>query len=322
MKTLKKNLFHPQHCSPDKNNSFSCLDDKLIRKVARILNKLHKKNKNIQKISIRNRSIEDIYQDISDNIQRVTQCDSEACLLSVKDLMKHLGKDKTKFEESFKPLQPKEWEKDVSDNRWVSNEEIDDILFQDDDLSQDFYYYGAVPIDFSDCSVSNLCSFNLKRHLDDNHKKIAVVFNTDTSDGDGQHWISMYLDLIGANSNGTPGIYFFDSYGRKPCNEIHKLILKIKRQGRKHNVPFMYRYNKHPFQNSGYECGMYAIHFIKQMLQGNSFHQLLNSSLSDNSMVTLRDADKGGYLLSNDLMKGGKIGKTKKKKTKKKKTKT
>ena len=39
-------------------------------------------------------------------------------------------------------------------------------------------------------------------------------------------------------------------------------------------------------------------------------------------MVTLRDADKGGYLLSNDLMKGGKIGKTKKKKTKKKKTKT
>ena len=88
------------------------------------------------------------------------------------------------------------WKKDISDNRWVSNEEIDDILFQDDDLSQDFYYYGAVPIDFNDCSVSNLCSFNLKRHLDDNHKKIAVVFNTDTSEGDGQHWISMYLDLI------------------------------------------------------------------------------------------------------------------------------
>ena len=94
------------------------------------------------------------------------------------------------------------------------------------DSCDEFYFYGAVPIDFHKCSVSDLCSFNMKKHLKKGKTKIGIVFNTDPSNKDGKHWISMYIDLIGHNLDSNPGIYYFDSFGRKPPEEILKLAVK------------------------------------------------------------------------------------------------
>ena len=110
---------------------------------------------------------------------------------------------------------PEEWKKDTSNHRWVSTKEIDDILFQEDDAHRNFYFYGAVPNDFMDCEVSNLCSFNLKRHIKNKHKRIAAVFNTDDHNKDGQHWIAFYVDVDGDSNtvnftgSGYAGGYFY-----------------------------------------------------------------------------------------------------------------
>jgi len=324
MEFEKQDLFEAKHCSPDsKNTNGSCLDDDIIKKVARILNKLKKKNENIQEINCKE-SIPKIHDNICANIKRLTNCNSEACMMSIDDLMKRFNKkEKQRFQESFKPVMPGEWKKDTFKNQWVSTEEIDDIIFQEDDAHRNFYFYGAVPNDFMDCEVSNLCSFNLKRHIKNKHKRIAAVFNTDDHNKDGQHWIAFYVDVDGENLDGNPGIYYFDSYGREPGENIQKLIDKILGQAKKLNLDMKYLYNDHQYQKKGAECGMYAIHFIKQMLKGVSFTELLNSSkLTDDMMVNLRDADKGGYLLGFHVMKGGKLIKKKKTKNKKNKKKT
>ena len=47
---------------------------------------------------------------------------------------------------------------------------------------RDFYFYGALPIDFRKCKVSPLCKFSLLKHKLKGHNKIGIVFNTDEHD--------------------------------------------------------------------------------------------------------------------------------------------
>jgi hypothetical protein len=171
----------------------------------------------------------------------------------------------------------------------LSTEEIEQFLESQTQSDPTFYTYGAVPIDFSDCSVSHLCKFNCEDHLKKGKTKIGVVFNTDPHNKEGEHWISMYMDLKGHNFKGCPAIYYFDSYGRKPPKRIKTLIDKAQKQGSSCGNPLKYFYNDHGFQNRGAQCGMYAIDFIKGMLSGQSFQEYLNSGVGDERMKDLRD---------------------------------
>ena len=97
------------------------------------------------------------------------------------------------------------------------------------------------------------------------------------------------MDLLGINFDGIPAIYFFDSYGRKAGKEVSKLIEKVKKQGEDCNNPVKYFYNDKGYQNKDAQCGMYSIHFIKEMLKGVQFKDYLKSGLSDKLMVSIRD---------------------------------
>ena len=185
----------------------------------------------------------------------------------------------------FKPKMPRSWLKDY--NEWLSTDDIEKCLNQHKEADKNFYFYGAVPMDFNKCSVSNLCSFDLNSHLNNNKNKIGIVFNTDPSTKGGKHWISMYIDLGGYNLN-EPSIYYFDSYGKKPSKNVQRLINKIKKQGEQNKMNILYFYNDHPYQKYDSQCGMYSIHFIKKMLEGLSFDEYLNSKLTDKQMSQLR----------------------------------
>ena len=50
-----------------------------------------------------------------------------------------------------------------------------------------------------------------------------------------------------------------------------------------------YFYNDYPYQKQNSQCGMFAIHFLKCMLDNLSFQEYLNLPLSDNMMIDLRD---------------------------------
>ena len=279
----KKKMYKEKHCSPgetDVNNS--CLDSDLILKIATILNE-----SNSDKYSQidTSQNPENIHGDVCIKISEISNCSSEECWLKIKNLMENLGSDRPKFSKMFKPKMPKTWLKDY--NEWLGTDDIEKCLNQHVDADKNFYFYGAVPMDFNKCSVSNLCSFDLNKHLTDNKNKIGIVFNTDPSTKGGKHWISMYIDLGGYNLN-EPSIYYFDSYGKKPSKHVQRLINKIKKQGEKNNMNILYFFNDHPYQKYDSQCGMYSIHFIKKMLEGLSFDEYLNSKLTDRQMSQLR----------------------------------
>ena len=62
------------------------------------------------------------------------------------------------------------------------------------------------------------------------------------------------------------------------------------------NEKFKYFYNDKKYQNKDAQCGMYSIHFIKEMIEGLSFQQFLRSGLSDKKMIDIRD----DYFISPD----------------------
>ena len=65
----------------------------------------------------------------------------------------------SEFKSNFRPKMPKEIVKDYTE--WISNFDIEAVLDQYDKDLSDFYFYGATPIDFKKCSVSNLCKIDL-----------------------------------------------------------------------------------------------------------------------------------------------------------------
>jgi hypothetical protein len=282
----RKKMYKDKHCSPGKSDvDGSCLDDDIVIKVGKAINRLAKKNKKLSEIDL-SRSPEDIHGDICEEISKISKCSSEACWQTIKSLMTELGSDKEEFLNSFKPQMPKKWVKDY--NEWLSTYEIEDCLEQHMESDDHFYFYGAVPIDFKKCSVSNLCNFDMKKHLDKSETKIGIVFNTDPSTKDGQHWISLYMDLGKHNSNHY-SIYYFDSYGKKPPKQVKEFIEKVMEQGEKYNRKSYYYYNDHAYQKANSQCGMYSINFIKKMLEGLSFDDYLKEPLSDKLMIELRN---------------------------------
>ena len=93
-------------------------------------------------------------------------------------------------------------------------------MFSEVSKYHDFIYLGAHPIDAHKCSVSDeVCKINIGNILKNNKTKIGIVFNTDPSTKDGEHWISLYIDL-GKHNHNHYGIYYFDSYGKKPKKQI------------------------------------------------------------------------------------------------------
>ena len=284
--SARKRMYKSKHCSPGESDvDGSCLDDDIVIKIAKAINRLANNNQKLDTIDL-NRSPEDIHGDVCKEISKISKCSSEACWQKIKSLMNALGKDKQEFIDSFKPQMPAKWIKDY--NEWLSTFEIEDCLEQHMKSDKNFYFYGAVPIDFNKCSVSDLCSFDMKKHIDKNESKIGIVFNTDPSTKSGEHWISLYMDL-GKHNNDNYGIYYFDSFGNKPSKEIMELIKKVINQGEKYNRKPLYFYNDYSYQKRNSQCGMYAIHFIKKMLEGLSFEEYLNTKLNDQLMIDLRN---------------------------------
>jgi len=328
-----RKLHKKKHCVKDKGTG-SCLDEDIIRKVAKILNKMRKKDHSIMEIDV-SQPCHKIHEDICRNLKETQGCQSEACILTMDGLLNQLGPDKKRAVASFNKLMSKDWLKtkgktarnkrkkrkkkskrlrkaskgkkgipevaedevdpdhlpkeEVDVNAWLATDDIEEFLDRQTQIDPSFYTYGAVPIDFSDCSVSHLCKFSCKDHLKKGKTKIGIVFNTDPHNKEGEHWISMYIDLKGHNFEGCPAIYYFDSYGRKPPKNIQSLVEKAQKQGQECGNPLKYFYNDHGFQSHGAQCGMYAINFIKDMLSGKSFQEYLNSGTGDDKMKDLRD---------------------------------
>jgi hypothetical protein len=178
---------------------------------------------------------------------------------------------------------------------WLSTLDIKYVLAQYMRIHPDFLALGPVAIDFCADSDNEVCDLNLKQVRQGGKTQIGIVFNTDPSTKNGQHWICMYIDLRPAKPDEW-SINYFDSYGKAPlAPEIRRLIDNLQRQN---NGRFKLDLNcsdvsgictrsiRQQKQNS--ECGMYCIIFITERLFGRSWDYLLTHGLTDEEVNSRR----------------------------------
>ena len=109
-----------------------------------------------------------------------------------------------------------------------------------------------------------MCNFNLKDYIQKNITKIGIIFNTDTHDKPGKHWISLFIDLD------KKFIFYFDSNGTKMPKQIKVFINRVEQQAQHENIIVKVDSNEgftHQY-NDG-QCGMYALYFIIELLKEN-----------------------------------------------------
>ena len=192
--------------------------------------------------------------------------------------------------QSFAPLAPKEWKKKPND--WLSSVEIEDVMKQYEKAYKCFEFIGPTPIDFDKkmlngtCVWNELCDFKLAEKIKEGKYKIGIIFNTDTHDKPGQHWISCFINI----RKGT--IYFFDSAGDPIPKEIKVLVDRIIEQGKKLPKPIHFKFDQnypveHQYKNT--ECGIYSLFFIAHMLEDKiTLHYLKTHKLKDEYMQKFR----------------------------------
>lgn len=227
-------------------------------------------------------------------------CSNQRCWLTL-DVVKSIDNPRVKndlLHHTYLPEGPSE------KYAWLSTTHINEKLNQYHKVYPEFLFLGAVPIDFDDLPILGIRDIKWQE-IGKKKWKIGIVFNLDTHDMPGSHWVSVYADL----KKGS--VYFFDSQGSKPekriklfMNRLFKNSYKL-RYGEDLPVKFIYnsrdrnrltsthhknirvmdlRYNKvqHQFKNS--ECGVYSIHFILKLLDGKSFDCVCNDIVKDDTM--------------------------------------
>jgi hypothetical protein len=100
------------------------------------------------------------------------------------------------------------------------------------------------------------------------------------------------------NEKRCSGMYYFDSQGKPPLENILNLMENLCKQGDNCNIKFQKSYNDVQHQIGNTECGIYSIHFLTTMLKGTKFQDYIKDIKGDKVMESLRKE----FFVSPDLM--------------------
>jgi len=267
-KTRKmKRKFQKVLCNPAKKNhvASSCYSASELVTIKNAYNKHHVSNREKQ-IHVKDPEI--ILRELR---EKNAHCTTELCWLhavSDRGLREKIQK------ETFRPLQPAEWKK--KPDAWLSNFDIDAVIQQYEAAYPDFVFLGPTPIDFDTkkddgkCVTEEICGFSLAKEWKKGKKKIGVIYNLDTSEGPGTHWVSMFIDM----ADPEPYMFYFNSTAEPMPSEVRVLMDRIQKQWLSLSLPAshkgtlkkkMIEYtsdDKVEHQHSNTECGMYSLFFI------------------------------------------------------------
>ncbi|HJZ23686.1 MAG TPA: Ulp1 family isopeptidase, partial [Candidatus Babeliales bacterium] len=206
----------------------------------------------------------------------------------LKQFKKRLGdKDqRTWVREKFISKLESKYQKDLEKNtwrpsgpegkfEWLATSHIDDVVKQYEEKYPEFKFLGAVPMDFDDLPQLGIRDLDFNKLMNEGKSKIGIVFNTDTSSGKGEHWISMYSDFKDGK------VYFSDSYGRVPEPRVKCLMGRIAKFMREQGMNPVVDYNRTQHQKGGDACGVFSINFILRLLRGDSFEELTTKRMPD-----------------------------------------
>ena len=270
MKSFKKLSCHPRKTK----KSYTCYNDPILLELRDLWNKKHPEKPIVQT------ETKEIWNALRKNMK---ECDQEVCW------MEKLEKDnkQTITKDYFAPVPPKEWLS--NDREWLSNEDIDEVLEQYQKVYPEFAYIHAAPMDFDTkvndrCVSEALCKINLEAYRKKGKNKIGIVLNLDPHDRGGSHWVCMWIDLK------KRILFYFDSAGNPPTNEVNVLADRLKKQGKAMGIHLKYRDNRKVHQTTTSECGMYVLYFIIQLLEKKKKLTLFNRKrIEDEEVAKYRD---------------------------------
>lgn len=278
IKKINKN-FNKSICSPTKKqNDYTCYNSDELNNIKNIWNNKYPNNK------INENCKKKIWVSLMDKMKNV--CNDEMCWLNQDFINNNLY---NKTINSFAPKHPISWNNNP--NQWLTNYDLLNVMKQYEEKYKNFYFIGPSPIDFDNkykyndnCICNKLCNFNLKSYIDKGIDKIGVIFNTDTHDKSGSHWISLFINVP------EKYIYFFDSGGNKVNYEIYVLVKRIINQSKEIGKELKFYQNSPKVHQKGSsECGMYSLYFIINLLNGNVKPSFFNKkTINDNDVETFR----------------------------------
>ena len=276
-----RHTFEKLQCGPmapqDKN--YSCLSDRSLHHLKELWNSRHPDAK------ITTTEPKAIWTFLAHAMRET--CNRESCWLKQKFVE---GKLDHELKDAYSPVSPKSWEK--KPNTWLTSTDIMKVMRQYEKAYHCFEFMGPSPIDFDtrflykECVWEELCKFNLAEQIARGKTKIGMIFNTDTHDKDGSHWISMFVNIKKRH------IFFFDSVGSPAPKEVMALVERIQAQGRAMQPPLEMVFDQnhpveHQYKNT--ECGIYSLFFIVHMLQDRINGEYLKTHiLKDKYMESFR----------------------------------
>jgi len=260
----------PSKCAPVFDNNKICYTINQLKCIIKAYNKHH-----VDKIKI-GKNKKDLYESLLKKFSE--ECSDGSCILDKSFINNNT---KLKLKKNFKPIMPDNWKNNLDE--WLSTLDINDVMEQYEDKYPNFKFMGAVPIDCPTgylCSLSNLNLNNLKKNK---IYIIGIVFNLDTHDQPGSHWVATLID---SRKN---QLMYYDSNGIPPPNKVMPFLKKILRnlgKMNKSNAKIFKNNTRH--QNGNSECGMFSMNFIIKYLNGLSYDKIIKSYPTDKEMNQLR----------------------------------
>ena len=265
--------FKDKKTKKSKRKRFTCLDHNSLMKIVNGLGiKIPKNASDFQ-----------IWRLIQKRMAKT--CNNEMCWIEKSNLDHY---EKNKIIEHYKPKKPDVWNSRPTE--WLDTNNIENVLNQYQRKHKNFYFVGAVPIDFdhryspTNCVVNELCNISVRNLLKKGKSNLGVVFNLDKHDEPGSHWVGMFARL----NRGEVG--YFDSYGYAAPKEVVALMEKIKQQCSELKQRVTLKFNKIRHQRKNSECGVYSINFIIKMLEGHDFDTICRNVIDDDTMNSYRNS--------------------------------
>tara|TARA_B110000285_G_scaffold137225_1_gene153717 strand:- start:669 stop:1637 length:969 start_codon:yes stop_codon:yes gene_type:complete len=272
------NHYKKVNCSPNPNKSeFSCYTNDALFKMKTYWNARH------QRDQISTNEPKKIWLELRENMGN--SCDRESCWLRSKFMEGKVDNELLNY--TFAPKSPDEWKR--KPNEWLSSLDIESVMKQYEKYYRCFEFLGPSPIDYDhhklygECVWEELCHLNLSKMIKRNKNKLGIIFNTDPHYKNGEHWISMFVNIK------KKFIVYFDSNGNEPPKQVKKLIHTIEKQGKQLGIDFKVHINKREHQKTDSECGMYSLYFIIQMLKDKDVTYFLENNIPDDEVYELRN---------------------------------
>ena len=266
-------------CAPSADVSSSiCFSKQSLIKIANAWNVSHNDKINI------NQTKEELWQSINNKLSGV--CKTDECWLE-QPFVKQIN-DPELHHFTFRPKMPTDWY--TNKYKWLDTNDIMKVMMQYNHAYSDFLFIGPVPVDFDSerspgtCVVEELCKLNINNLYKKGITKLGVIFNLDGHKEPGSHWVALFVNIQAG------GVYYFDSYGIPPPNEIKRLMDRIVAQGEellyKNKLLFIKKYQVN------------AVILPDNVLIGKHCNQDLNYYIVDNS--NLLNPSGGGILFIDD----------------------